>query len=285
MGIYNLKLIQYENGTAEIRTYSEVTGNLPVAMDEDLLIAKQLVAREHNKLKEHTVYNPFYEVEIGLYDFDEMEIARQRKLHSLSNSYSRTIQQIYAVSRSCRWEWFVTLTFSPAVVDRYDYKACMKKARKWFNNQQMRYAPDLQYLIVPEEHADGAWHIHGLIAQCGNMQITDSGHVHKSGHKQYNVSGWKFGISNASQVQDTSKISGYVTKYITKSLVARTEGKRRYYRSRNIPEPVETEFLLEGNEKEEFAKMLADSIGLTEQYVKEVGGYNAVKYQYFKSEV
>ena len=100
MGIYNLKLIQYENGTAEIRTYSEVTGNLPVAMDEELLIAKQLVAREHNKLKKHTVYNPFYEIEIGFYDFDEMEIARQRKLHSLSNSYSRTIQQIYAVSRS-----------------------------------------------------------------------------------------------------------------------------------------------------------------------------------------
>ena len=283
-GWYNMKVFQYENGITEIRTYSEVVGRKPCNLPEEILVAKQKVARIRNQLKERTVFNPFCDAEMGLYDLDEMELDAKRKAHSRANSYSRTIQQIYSVSRQCEWEYFITLTFSPEVVDRYDYRACMKKARKWFDNQKQRRAQDMQYLIVPEEHKDGAWHIHGLIARCDGISLVDSGHKH-SGRTVYNMDGWKYGFTDCVAVDDVHKISNYVTKYITKSVFDRTAGLRRYYKSNNIPPVRSYEFMVEGNEKEVFAKMLADSIGCEETYSKEIGGYTAVKYQYFKSEV
>lgn len=277
-----MKLIEYESGVVELRAYSEVVGNKPVNMPEELLIAKQLVARMHNKLKEHTVYNPFEDVEMGLYDLDEMEVAIQRKRHSMRNSYSRTVQKIYDCARQCEWKYFITLTFAPDVVDRYDFSACMKKACKWFNNQRVRRAPDLQYLIVPEQHKDGAWHVHGLIAQCDGVSLFDSGHKTSDGRSIFNLGDWGYGYDYIVEVLDTKKISGYITKYITKELCAVTEGKRRYYSSRNIPKPVETEFLVEGNQKDAFADMIADSIGLDEVYTKEINGYVGVKYKYYE---
>ena len=282
--LFNMKLIQYENGVTELRTYSDVMGNKPVNMPDELLICKQLIARANNRLKEHTFYNPFLELEMGLYDLDEIEEHDRRKRYALRNSYCRTVQSIYAYARQCKWEYFITLTYSKEKCDRYDFSACMKLACKWFMNQRNRYAEDMQYLIVPEQHKDGAWHVHGLIANCGAMKFVDSGH--KYGDRPiYNLDGWENGFSTAVQVVDTWKISGYITKYITKDLCASTEGKRRYYRSRNIPEPTETEFLVEGNQKDAFAEMLADSLGVNKVYEKEIAGYTSVNYKYFQSEV
>lgn len=281
-GLYNMRLFQYENGTAELRTYSEVVGRKPCNMPNELLVAIQQVSKERNKLKAETFYNPFFEEEIGMYDFDAMEIADRRKAHSRYNSYSRTIQQIYNVSRQCDWKWFITLTFSDEKADRYSYSDTMKKARRWFNNQQQRYAPDLRYLIVGEGHKDGAWHVHGLMAQCDGVQFVESGVKHKSGRVSYNIGKWRYGFSYACKVSDVTKISSYITKYITKNLADNTSGLRRYYKSNNIPEVKTAEFLVEGNQKSAFAEMLADSLGVEQTYEKEVAGYTAVKYQYFK---
>lgn len=283
--MFNIKMLQYENGCVEIRTYTDVVGNKPINMPEELLVVKQQVAKAHNKLKTHTVYNPFCEEEMGLYDLDEIEIADARKKHSMRNSYSRTVQKVYSCARQCNWKYFITLTFAPYVVDRYDFSACMKKARKWFDNQKQRSATDLQYLIVPEMHKDGAWHIHGLLAQCEGLRLAFSEHYHHSGRKAYYLADWDYGFNYVVEVDDVDKVSGYITKYITKDLCMATEGKRRYFRSNNIPVLVEDCFLVEGNEKHAFPELLADSLGVVKVYEKEISGYTGVKYQYFKSEV
>ena len=135
-----MKLIEYANGVTELRTYSEPVGNKPTALTEEELVIRQMLGRERNKLKTHTVYNPFSEQEEELYDTGDIEEIERRKLHSERNSYSRTIQEIYKVSRQCEWKYFITLTYDDAKVDRYDYDECMKKANKWFNNQKNRYA-------------------------------------------------------------------------------------------------------------------------------------------------
>ena len=281
-GWYNMRLFQYENGLCELRTYSDVVGRKPCNMPQELLTAISQVARVRNQLKEHTVYNPFYEEEIGLYDFDEMELDTKRKAHSAYNSYSRTLQNIYAVSRQCNWKWFITLTFSDKKADRYSYSDTMKKARRWFNNQQQRYAPDMQYLIVGEGHKDGAWHVHGLMAQCDGVEFVPRQGKHKSGRVEYNIGKWNYGFSYACEVGDVSKISSYITKYITKNLTAETGGMRRYYKSNNIPPVRTTEFLVEGNEKQEFAVMLADSLGVEQTYSKDISGFTSVNYKYYE---
>lgn len=210
---------------------------------------------------------------------------------------NRSVQEIYKYSRQVEWEYFITLTFDESKVDRYDFSTCMKKANQWFNNQQKRVASDLKYLYVPELHKDGAWHIHGLIADVGNMKIEDSGRVSIGGKAYvrteknsqyptiYNLSGWKNGWSTATVVSDTHRVSTYITKYITKELCEVTKGKRRYYRSRNISEPKETTFIVEGTpeEKDEYIQMLVDSLGVDLVHEKSISGtYNAVTYRYYQ---
>ena len=70
---------------------------------------------------------------------------------------------VYNYSLANDWDWFVTLTFDPQKVDRYNYSDCAKKLKN-FIDVTRRKCPGLKYLFVPELHKDGAFHFHGLIA-------------------------------------------------------------------------------------------------------------------------
>ena len=52
-GWYNMKLFQYENGTCELRTYSEVVGRKPCNMPEELVAIKAQVAKIHHQHAVH----------------------------------------------------------------------------------------------------------------------------------------------------------------------------------------------------------------------------------------
>lgn len=305
---YNVKLIQYINGTAEIRSYKDLVGIDPESeyYDETGLSDEQTENRaelRHKKRmrkkefleEQKKVFNPFTEQWEILEDMDDIEtiLAHER---SIKSSFNRTIHAIYKYSRQCNWEYFITLTFGPEHVDRYDFGACMKKANKWFQHQHERYAPELKYLFVPEQHADGAYHIHGVIADTGDMKIEDSGRVADGGKACirtesnqgcptiYNLSGWRFGFSTATVIRDTQKVSTYITKYITKDICELSKGRKRYYRSRNIPEPEESTFIVEQKDKADFINTLADSIGAELIYEKSFDdGYTSVDYRFYKA--
>lgn len=297
--MYNAKLIQYENGMVELRTYSDYVGKdnsnhytekpcdceieeynpfsrkvetfvkLPCSMS----VQDGLKAREENK------------------EYSEEERARR----SRANSFKRTVQSIYALSRQCEWEYFITLTFDNEKTNRYDFDECMKKAKKWFNNQRNRYAPELQYLCVPEMHKDGAWHIHGLVANVGNMDIGKVSRVVdkkklpngkwitlKQPLELLSVGGWKFGFSDASIVNDVRRVSSYIVKYITKELCELTQGKHRYFRSNNIPEVAESEFQIPFDEVDNFIELICEQLDLQIGYSKEIKGeYLNCKYIFF----
>ena len=231
-GAYNIRVIRYENGSFEIRQYSN-----PVNAVYEGETSVTPIYQTGKKRKVNLEYNPFT---------DEMEKLRtiEDAERSAKNSLNRTKQNIYKFSRQAEWEYFITLTFDGSKVNRYDFDECMHKANNWFNNQKKRKAPDLKYLFVPEQHKDGAWHIHGVIADVGEMSFADSGRVAigKKAYRRsdvnsefatiYNLSGWRFGFSTATRVRDKYKVASYITKYITKDLCESTFGKKRYYRSR-----------------------------------------------------
>ena len=306
--VYNLKVIEYENGSVEIRTYEQ-----PLNVDytyhfvdeneerrERFDNLQKEVRKAHKEREEHIFnvfhpkqLNPFTNEMVVVLDEDEFDDYEAKRQHSLYVSRNRTIQAIYKYSRQAIWEYFITFTFDPKKVDRYEYSECMNKARKWFDNQKQRYAPDLQYLFVPELHKDGAWHIHGVIARVGIMKIYDSGRVSINNHAYirtpknehypwiYNLDGWKFGWSTATKVQDTHKVSTYITKYITKDLCQSSKNRKRYYRSQNISEPKETEWLVEGD-KQEVIQQIAESLGVNLVYEKSVESYISVDYKFYQ---
>lgn len=252
MGAYNVRTIEYPNGEVQVRRYSSP------------------LVRKEPDFYEKWDYDP-EKYEISPFDgqlyriVDEFKPDTKRHATPEENairSYNRTKQKIYEYSRCVNWEKFITLTFNPEKVDRYDFSECSKKARQWLHNQR-RNAPDLQYLLVPEHHKDGAWHFHGLLANTGSMSFVDSGKRTPDGKTVYNMGAWSYGFTTATEVSDTHSISKYIGKYITKDLCNLTKGKQRYFVSSNLPQPTVSSFLVaDDDDFNDLLETLANSYGV-----------------------
>ena len=157
--------------------------------------------------------------------------------YDVKRSMRRTVNMIYDYSRSNDWKWFLTLTLNPEKVNRFDYQECSQKFAKWLNNMR-RNCPDMKYLVVPEQHKDGAWHFHGLFADCDGLGFVDSGHKDRKSRIIWNVGKYRLGFSTATQITDLKKTASYICKYITKELCIATQGRKRYWVSRNLDKPV-----------------------------------------------
>lgn len=158
---------------------------------------------------------------------------KEKKEKGVYNSVIRSKNRIYSVARSVTWDYFITLTFNGKKVNRYDYENCCIKLKNWLDRYR-RSSPALKYLIVPEQHKDGAWHFHGLIS-CGDYSsFVDSGKKDK-GNTIYNIDSYKLGFTTATKIVDTLRASSYICKYITKDCYKNIPaGKKRYWYSRNI---------------------------------------------------
>ena len=136
----------------------------------------------------------------------------------------------------------------------------------------------MKYLIVPELHKDGAYHFHGLLSCCPELQMQFSGHFTKEGEPIYNITDYGFGWTTATEVQNNQAVAKYVTKYITKELCTSTSGKKRFWCSRNVQKPIEQLYFLEGAEVEllryemqeehEHFKRVTCDLGLTKRIVE-----------------
>lgn len=299
---YNVKITEYANGQLEVTTYKQ---GVYTMLDGESSYRADMIDKNADALAwrfasyvidEKTgqgrfipriedreyCYNPFTEKIQRVYtDYDELAIERKKE-HSLYSSLNRTRSALYMYARQCNWEYFITLTYSPDKIEsRYDFSLCMKKAHKWIDNCKQRKAKDLLYLLVPEQHKDGAWHIHGLLCNTTGLTFTDSG-KRFDGKIVYNLDDWKLGFSTATKVTDTYKVSNYITKYITKDLCAVTPGKQRYFVSKAIPKPKTFTALIDPDEIDSFIQEVADSCGADLEYQKDVSGYLDVNYKYFK---
>lgn len=260
---YNVKVIKYPNGEIILRRYSEFLKKEDTNFYEDAdVLDDDYFLPDKSKDK---VRNPFDNKIV--YEVDNFEELEKKRIDNEYRSYNRTRQKIYDYSRCCSWEWFLTFTFSPDVINRYSYDACSKVIRKWLNNQK-RNAPDLKYLVVPEQHKDGAYHFHGLFADTGRIKFSDSGHKTKDGDIIYNLSKWSYGFTTATKIKDIYKSSKYLCKYVTKDLCDLTKGKHRYFVSSNISNPETYLYLVEDDiDLKDLQEHICDSFGVGLQYV------------------
>ena len=197
--------------------------------------------------------------------------------HSVKSSVNRTVNQIYAIARANRWDYFVTLTIDPSKLDSTDFNLVSEKLNIWTNNLKKRYAPDLKYIIVPELHKDKSkWHFHGLFADIGQMPLVFSGktcigkftydYVKKPyATKIFNLPLWKYGFSTATRVSDSSKASSYITKYITKDVSHILRNQHRYLASQNTDRPIERVYNVDYDELAKiYSKYLSDVSYITD---------------------
>lgn len=299
---YNVKITEYANGQLEVVTYKQGVYTL---LDGEISYRADMIDKNADALAwrfatfvvnektgvgkfyprfddREVVYNPFTEKIQRVYTVEDEIAEEKKKLDNLSRSFRRTRSALYMYARQCVWEYFITLTYSPDKIEnRYDFSLCMKKVHTWINNCKKRKAEYLLYLLVPEQHKDGAWHIHGLLCNTTGLTFTDSGKRY-DGKIVYNLDDWKLGFSTATKVTDTYKVSNYITKYITKDLCAVIPGKQRYFVSKAIPKPKTFTALIDPDEVDSFIQEVADSCGADLEYQKDVSGYLDVNYKYFK---
>lgn len=211
-------------------------------------------------------------------EFEPYEFAEK----SNDRALRRTKQTIYDLAFANDWQYFLTVTFDSKKVDRHNYDDVVKKYSKLLNNLKQRHFQEMEYVMVPERHQDGAYHFHGLVKGVPRNAFQDainplSGKKIKQGGLQlYNCSKFNLGHNTFSVIQDSEKASTYLSKYITKTLVDELKGKKKYWSSRGLAKPA-VEKILIGNQdvKNQMIQSILDSGSLVSVTNKtcELDGY------------
>src|SRR5690606_10827465 len=84
---------------------------------------------------------------------------------SIIKSLARSRRTIFDYALCNDFDLFVTFTFDPRKVNRYDMAATYVKMQSWLarhQRKQLEKQDTFRYIIVPEKHKDGAIHFHAL---------------------------------------------------------------------------------------------------------------------------
>lgn len=226
MGSYNVKVYYYDSET-QYRVYEK-----PIHTKEKSTDALEEIPKAERKQKKrtHLTYIPFVD--------DYIEAERLDDDYNASRAYAvslnRSKQNLIGILRANRWDYFITFTFNPRLVDRSNYEQVCLKAGIYMDNLRKRHCPDLKYVLVPELHKDGEnYHLHGVIGNSDGLQLRVSGKFDKRGRVIYNIPSWRYGWNTATEIEHTGKVSNYISKYITKDTECLLHGKRRYWASHN----------------------------------------------------
>lgn len=152
----------------------------------------------------------------------------------LSNNIARAKTRINELALCNPWSYFVTLTINKEKYDRYNLKAYYHDLSEFLHGFNRRRPSDqkVKYILIPELHQDGAWHMHGLF-----QGLTESDlYINNNGYWSWKAYEERFGYISLGIVQDKDKVSSYITKYITKEIDKNVKelGCHLYYSSKGL---------------------------------------------------
>ena len=151
------------------------------------------------------------------------------------SSLSRARARVFELAMCNEFRHFCTFTLNKEFKDRDNLTEFRKSLSMLFRNINRERSEDekIKYLLIPERHKKGGWHIHGLLTGLSTEEGGDlvefklSDHIPKKlkkmikkGETIYNFPRYadKFGYFTATQIKDMNACSVYLTKYITKDL-------------------------------------------------------------------
>ena len=179
---------------------------------------------------------------------------------------NKSINRIFDLARCNDWEYFVTLTFNPSVVDSTYYEACSKVLSQWFDalaHKYKRKGVKLSYLVVPELHSDGLkYHFHALMSGIPPDELTFAMYKwrKRKRYKVYNWDSYSFGFTTVVEVYDSQGAAKYLSKYLTKELINSVpKGKKKFWYSRDLLDPVDTKYFVPDDQLQAFMVQLYDN--------------------------
>lgn len=156
----------------------------------------------------------------GFFELEELDI-KNKKINKM-RSKRRSKEKVFNMCILNEWDYFITLTFSKdKVKDRYDLEELKKTTLLYFKRLQKNHG--IKYLLIPELHKDGALHWHGLIRDTNNkVKMVSANTTSCSNREVFNICSWSDnkGFNTAVKIDkddlSRSKVSSYISKYITK---------------------------------------------------------------------
>ncbi len=126
----------------------------------------------------------------------------------------RAKNKIFELSYCNEWDWFFTGTLDQTKQSRDDLDGFRRRFSQLVRNLKRRNGIDIDYLIIPELHADFEnWHCHGLLKGIPENQIqTINGKMSWARYADV------FGFNDLQVIRNHEAVSKYLTKYITKSI-------------------------------------------------------------------
>lgn len=165
----------------------------------------------------------------------------QRNETKLDSNFSRARSMVLQCALCNPWEYFFTGTLDKTKFDRYDLDAFNSRLTQFIRDKRKSYESKIQYLLVPEKHKDGAWHIHGLVHALPEgvlckfvppvpQKLIDGGFLNWPDYMH------KFGFCSLAPVRDPVATAYYISKYVSKDLAQREKdlGKHLYFHSRPL---------------------------------------------------
>lgn len=148
------------------------------------------------------------------------------------NNLSRTRGAVYELAACNPWQYFATLTLDAARRDRFDLSAFRRDFAQWLRNYNRLHGAAVKYLLIPEQHKDGAWHMHGLLSGLEDGRLVRN----RFGYLDWLDYAKRFGFISLSEIRSQERVSSYITKYITKDMSARLHelGAHLYYASKGL---------------------------------------------------
>ena len=170
--------------------------------------------------------------------------SREEEQHNsakLDSNFSRARSMVLQYALCNPWEHFFIGTLDRAKFNCYDLDTYTAQLMQFIRDKRKKYAAKFQVLLVPEQHKDGAWHIHGLIrglpdvvlapfAPPAPKDLIDGGFLNWPDYME------KFGFCSLAPIRDPVATAFYITKYVSKDLSRRAGdlGKHLYFHSRPL---------------------------------------------------
>lgn len=197
----------------------------------------ELKLTHHNALRQSGLENAFNYSPKGSVNSEKTD-----------QNISRAKSRVFELAICNDWEWFITITLDPSKYDRQDLNKFRKDFVQFISNKYLKKGHEVKYLLIPEEHSKGGWHMHGFIMGLPEEAMREFTLQEKLPHYIRDkimagkcVCDWvayrdKFGFNDCEPILNKKACSAYVTKYITKDLsrTVKESGAHLYYCSRGL---------------------------------------------------
>jgi len=159
----------------------------------------------------------------------------------LNEAFCRAKSMVLQYALCNKWDYFFTGTLDQKKFNRYSLDRYQTQLSQFIRDKRKSYGTQVQYLLVPEQHKDGAWHIHGLLSGLPASSLRRFRYPEPKKLVQSDYLNWpdymrKFGFCSLAPIDSPVATAFYITKYVSKELSRRGGdlGKHLYFHSRPL---------------------------------------------------